>query len=59
MPGAREMDERWAINLRDQCVNAQVPFFFKQHNKKGDRVLDGRQYNEYPGTEESATGGRI
>lgn len=47
-PGARKMDERWAINLRDQCVNADIPFFFKQHNKKGDRVLDGREWNEWP-----------
>ncbi|MDI9393487.1 MAG: phage Gp37/Gp68 family protein [Synergistota bacterium] len=29
-PGARPMHPYWAQSLRDQCVNAQVPFFFKQ-----------------------------
>jgi protein gp37 len=29
-PGARPMHPDWARNLRDQCVAADVPFFFKQ-----------------------------
>lgn len=29
-PGARPMHPRWARSLRDQCVEAGVPFFFKQ-----------------------------
>ena len=29
-PGARPMHPYWAGNLRDQCVDAGVPFFFKQ-----------------------------
>jgi protein gp37 len=29
-PGARPMHPDWARSLRDQCVAAQVPFFFKQ-----------------------------
>ena len=29
-PGARSMDPDWARGLRDQCVSAGVPFFFKQ-----------------------------
>ena len=28
--GARPMHEAWATGLRDQCVAAEVPFFFKQ-----------------------------
>ena len=28
--GARPMEARWARSLRDQCVSAGVPFFFKQ-----------------------------
>lgn len=28
-PGARPMHPEWARSLRDQCVNAGVPFFFK------------------------------
>src|SRR5581483_3287252 len=29
-PGARPMDRKWVIAIRDQCANAGVPFFFKQ-----------------------------
>jgi len=29
-PGARPMQEDWALSLRDQCQDAGVPFFFKQ-----------------------------
>jgi len=29
-PGARPMHPNWARSLRDQCVAAGVPFFFKQ-----------------------------
>lgn len=29
-PGARPMDPEWARSIRDQCVGAGVPFFFKQ-----------------------------
>jgi protein gp37 len=29
-PGARPMHPDWAQSLRDQCVTAKVPFFFKQ-----------------------------
>ena len=29
-PGARPMLRAWAISLRNQCVNAEVPFLFKQ-----------------------------
>lgn len=29
-PGARPMHPDWARSLRDQCADAEVPFFFKQ-----------------------------
>jgi protein gp37 len=29
-PGARPMHPQWARNIRDQCISAGVPFFFKQ-----------------------------
>lgn len=29
-PGARPMHPEWARSVRDQCIAAQVPFFFKQ-----------------------------
>ena len=51
-PGARPMNPAWATDLRDQCLNAGVPFFFKQwggvHKKKAGRNLDGRTWDEMP-----------
>jgi protein gp37 len=29
-PGARRIEQAWVESIRDQCVAAQVPFFFKQ-----------------------------
>ncbi len=50
--GCRWMNEAWAIALRDQCVAAGVPFFFKQwggiDNKTVGRLLDGREWNQFP-----------
>jgi protein gp37 len=58
-PGARAMDPAWAANLRDQCVRAGVPFFFKQwggvNKKRTGRELDGRIWNQMPATEDAAT----
>lgn len=36
-PGARPMHPDWARSLRDQCVEAGVPFFFKQWGEWCDR----------------------
>lgn len=51
-PGARPMHPEWARSLRDQCVAAAVPFFFKQWGgrtpKSGGRELDGRKWDEMP-----------
>jgi protein gp37 len=51
-PGARPMDPAWVTDLRDQCVRAGVPFFFKQwggrHKKRTGRLLDGRTWDEMP-----------
>lgn len=48
----RPLDERWAISLRDQCSEASVAFFFKQHGgrtpKAGGRELDGETWNQMP-----------
>jgi len=50
--GARPMDERWALSIRDQCRAAHVPFFFKQwggvRKKRRGRVLEGRTYDGMP-----------
>jgi protein gp37 len=56
---ARPMRLEWARAVRDQCVSASVPFFFKQwgaHNESGirgaknanGRMLDGRVWDEMP-----------
>jgi protein gp37 len=51
-PGARPMDPKWAIDLRDRCLEARVPFFFKQwggvNKKKAGRLLEGRTWDEIP-----------
>lgn len=51
----RPMAEAWALEIRDQCAHAQVPFFFKQWGgrtpKAGGRILDGRAWDEMPVTD--------
>ena len=55
--GARTMEPQWATDIRDQCLNANVPFFFKQwggvNKKKNGRKLDGRIWNQTPHTSKS------
>jgi protein gp37 len=51
-PKARPMDPAWAIDIRNQCRLASVPFFFKQwggkNKKKAGRELEGQTWNEMP-----------
>lgn len=51
-PGARPLDAAWALDLRDQCLSANVPFFFKQwggvNKKRAGRLLEGRLWNDLP-----------
>lgn len=51
-PGFRVMNPAWAEGVRDQCLKAQVPFFFKQWGgrspKRVGRSLEGREWNELP-----------
>jgi protein gp37 len=51
-PRSRPMKSEWAIDIRNQCVTARVPFFFKQWGgrspKTGGRVLDGRVWSQFP-----------
>lgn len=51
-PQARPMHPDWARTIRDQCIAAGVPFFFKQwggcDKKASGRLLDGREWNEFP-----------
>jgi protein gp37 len=60
-PRARPMDPEWVREVRDQCQQAGVAFFFKQWGgfrpKSGGRTLDGREWSEFPATD--ATGCRV
>ena len=51
-PGARQMKSEWVISIRDQCVMAGVPFFFKQWGgvwkKKFGRTLEGETWDQIP-----------
>lgn len=51
-PKAREMKPEWVEQIRDRCVERDVPFFFKQwggvRKKKTGRELDGRTWDEMP-----------
>jgi protein gp37 len=51
-PGARPMKKEWVIEIKQQCSDAEVPFFFKQwggslRNRAG-RILQGRTWDEVP-----------
>jgi protein gp37 len=51
-PGARPMKYEWVTDIRLQCEQARVPFFFKQwggvQKKRAGRELDGRTWDELP-----------
>lgn len=50
-PDYRPMNLDWARSLRDQCVEAGVPFFFKQGSgihSEMHKELDGRLWAEMP-----------
>jgi protein gp37 len=55
---ARPMDLRWARDIRDQCLEREIPFFFKQvggrDRQKGGRLLDGQEWNQFPERETPA-----
>jgi len=51
-PKARPMMEEWVLDIKDQCQEVGVPFFFKQwggkNKKKAGRLLEGRTWDELP-----------
>ena len=51
-PGARQVQAAWVTDIRDRCLSAHVPFFFKQwggvQKKRAGRSLDGRTWDEMP-----------
>ncbi len=51
-PKARPMNPDWVMDIRDQCLNADVPFFFKQwggvNKKKTGRILENKTWDQMP-----------
>lgn len=51
-PGSRPMKQEWVTDIRDKCIESDVPFFFKQwggvNKKKAGRLLNGRTWDEMP-----------
>lgn len=51
-PGARPMQQAWVEDIRDQCAEAEVAFFFKQwggtNKKRSGRELEGRTWDDMP-----------
>ncbi len=51
-PDARSMAPEWAIGVKDRCVKAGIPLFFKQWGgrtpKAGGSLLEGKEWKEFP-----------
>ena len=51
-PQARYIASEWVEEIRDQCLEQRVPFFFKQwggvQKKKNGRELEGKTWNQMP-----------
>lgn len=51
-PKARPMKTEWVESIRDHCLEAEVPFFFKQwggkNKKAAGRLLEGKTWNQMP-----------
>ncbi|MBR4508199.1 MAG: phage Gp37/Gp68 family protein [Elusimicrobiaceae bacterium] len=49
---ARPMQKEWVLDIKKQCQEQKVPFFFKQwggrDKNKGGNLLDGQKIQEYP-----------
>ena len=51
-PNARLIERNWVVEIKNQCVDNTIPFFFKQwggiNKKKNGRLLEGRTWNQMP-----------
>jgi protein gp37 len=51
-PGARPIEPSWVIEIRNKCIAAKTPFFFKQwggvRKKRNGRLLEGKVWSEIP-----------
>lgn len=57
-PRARSMEPDWVRDIRDQCQQSGIAFFFKQwggvQKKRTGRLLDGRLWDAMPSTTAAA-----
>jgi len=46
----RPIQDDWVREVRDNCMAANIPFFFKQYGgvRKKQRELDGKEHKEFP-----------
>lgn len=51
-PRSRPIKMEWVLDIKKQCKQKNVPFFFKQwggvHKKKNGRLLEGKTWDELP-----------
>jgi protein gp37 len=51
-PNSRPMERDWVVDIRDQCLDAHTPFFFKQwggvNKKKNGRLLQNMIWDQLP-----------
>ncbi|MCS7078239.1 MAG: phage Gp37/Gp68 family protein [Bacteroidia bacterium] len=51
-PNARPIQEKWVLEIKEQCEKLNIPFFFKQwggvNKKKNGRLLQGKTYDQMP-----------
>jgi protein gp37 len=51
-PGSRPMNEKWVLDILNNCKTSRVPFFFKQwggvNKNKAGRLLNNQVFNQIP-----------
>ena len=51
-PGSRLMQKEWVTDIRGECLETGVPFFFKQwggvRKKQTGRLIDGITWDQMP-----------
>lgn len=51
-PNSRPMEKSWVTDIKEICIDKNIPFFFKQwggtNKKKAGRKLEGRTWDEVP-----------
>jgi protein gp37 len=45
---ARICHTDWLRSIRDECLEAEIPFFLKQTGKNHNKILDEQEWHEFP-----------